>query len=221
MKDHTIPEVRKDAAPSRNFWERMQDAWKESAEYVEPTHENTPQEAAVQETTLHETQHEEAFSSRRGSQPYVGEICIFAGTYAPYGWELCHGQIVSIAEYETLYTLVGTTYGGNGQDTFALPDLRGRIPVHKGNGFVIGEKGGTETVALTANQMPTHSHTMVSGVVRGTGTQGVAMTQGTELATLTSPTSSSVGSGQAHENMSPFLGLNFIISLYGVYPQSA
>ena len=92
------------------------------------------------------------------SEPYVGEIRIFPGNFAPFGWALCDGALMSIANYEVLFNLIGTTYGGDGMNTFALPDLRGRAPIHQGAGFIIGQSGGTETVTLAANQLPTHTH---------------------------------------------------------------
>src|SRR5262245_1516974 len=95
------------------------------------------------------------------AQPYVGEIRIFAGNFAPAGWMFCEGQLLPISEYETLFNLIGTTYGGDGQSTFALPDLRGRIPLHFGSGFTLAETGGVETVTLTVSQIPAHSHTLL------------------------------------------------------------
>jgi microcystin-dependent protein len=92
------------------------------------------------------------------AQPYVGEIRMFAGNFAPAGWMFCEGQLLPISEYETLFNLIGTTYGGDGQSTFALPDVRGRVPLHFGNGFTLAETGGVETVTLTVQQIPTHSH---------------------------------------------------------------
>src|ERR1700751_3224332 len=92
------------------------------------------------------------------SQPYVGEIRMFAGNFAPAGWMFCNGQLLPISEYETLFNLIGTTYGGDGQSTFGLPDLRGRIPIHMGSGFVQSQTGGAETVTLTTSQMPAHPH---------------------------------------------------------------
>src|SRR5205809_211199 len=92
------------------------------------------------------------------AQPYVGEIRIFAGNFAIAGWMFCEGQLLPISEYETLFNLIGTTYGGDGQSTFALPDLRGRVPIHFGNGFILAETGGVETVTLTVSQTPAHSH---------------------------------------------------------------
>src|SRR3979490_531957 len=96
------------------------------------------------------------------AQPYVGEIRMFGGNFAPAGWMFCEGQLLPISENETLFNLIGTTYGGDGQQTFALPDLRGRIPIHMGGGFTLAETGGVETVTLNVNQMPTHSHLLMA-----------------------------------------------------------
>ncbi len=92
------------------------------------------------------------------SQPYVGEIRMFGGNFAPAGWMFCEGQLLPISEYESLFNLIGTTYGGDGQSTFALPDLRGRLPIHQGGGFTLAENGGVEEVTLSVNQIPAHSH---------------------------------------------------------------
>src|ERR1700741_3234437 len=96
------------------------------------------------------------------AQPYVGEIRMFAGNFAPAGWMFCEGQLLPISENEVLFQLIGTTYGGDGESTFALPDLRGRVPIHQGNNFTLGENGGVETVTLTTGQMPTHSHPLLA-----------------------------------------------------------
>src|SRR3954447_879232 len=96
------------------------------------------------------------------AQPYVGEIRMFAGNFAPAGWMFCEGQLLPISENETLFQLLGTTYGGDGQSTFALPDLRGRIPLHQGNGFILAETGGAEEITLTVNQIPAHNHPMLA-----------------------------------------------------------
>src|SRR5215471_18916874 len=96
------------------------------------------------------------------SQPYLGEIRMFAGNFAPAGWMFCEGQLLPISEYESLFNLIGTTYGGDGQSTFGLPDLRGRVPLHFGNGFTLAETGGVETVTLTVSQIPAHTHTMLA-----------------------------------------------------------
>src|SRR6185295_2351640 len=95
------------------------------------------------------------------AQPYVGEVRIFAGNFAPAGWMFCEGQSLPISEFETLFNLIGTTYGGDGQSTFALPDLRGRLPMHQGNGTILAETGGAETVTLTVQQIPLHTHPMI------------------------------------------------------------
>src|SRR5437588_12523641 len=95
------------------------------------------------------------------AQPYVGEIRMFAGNFAPAGWMFCEGQLLPISEYETLFNLIGTTYGGDGQETFALPDLRGRLPIHFGNGFILAETGGAEEITLTVQQIPAHTHPLV------------------------------------------------------------
>src|SRR5215211_1105399 len=101
------------------------------------------------------------------AQPYVGEIRIFAGNFAPVGWMFCEGQLLPISENQTLFQLLGTTYGGDGQSTFALPDLRGRIPIHQGNGFILAETGGAEEITLTVNQIPAHSHPLLGAAVNG------------------------------------------------------
>src|SRR5664279_3944416 len=103
------------------------------------------------------------------SQPFVGEIRMFGGNFAPAGWAFCNGALIPIAENETLFNLIGTTYGGDGQNTFALPDLQGRVPVHQGNGFVMGQRAGAESVTLTQAQMPAHTH-----VLRGSSSAAVA-----------------------------------------------
>jgi microcystin-dependent protein len=175
------------------------------------------------------------------SQPYVGEIRIFGGNFAPSGWAFCDGQLMSIAENETLFQLIGTTYGGDGQETFAAPDLRGRVPMHMGTGsdgttYIEGEKAGVESVTLTTNQLPQHSHTLLVSGAAGTtatpvgsylSTQGPAGTTqvyayipytGTTQVALNPATFMPVGGSQPHDNMQPYLGLNFIISLYGIFP---
>src|SRR6059036_3337329 len=100
-------------------------------------------------------------------QPFVGEIRIFAGNFAPAGWMFCEGQLLPISENETLFNLIGTTYGGDGQSTFALPDLRGRIPMHQGNGFILAETGGAEEITLTVNQIPKHTHPFIAALTAG------------------------------------------------------
>jgi microcystin-dependent protein len=143
----------------------------------------------------------------------------------------CEGQLLPISEYETLFNLIGTTYGGDGQSTFALPDLRGRIPIHMGNGFTLAETGGVETVTLTVSQIPAHSHPALGSSNPGTGTAPANnvlcnLTGGTNSGygtdnpqTNLSPQSmSSVGGSQPHDNFQPYLCVDFIISLFGIFP---
>jgi len=165
------------------------------------------------------------------AQPYVGEIRMFAGNFAPAGWMFCEGQLLPISENETLFQLIGTTYGGDGQSTFALPDLRGRIPLHQGNGFILAETGGAEEITLTISQIPAHSHPALCSINTATGTSP----NGTVLAappdvntlpygtdqppgTLHPSTISPVGGSQPHTNFQPYLCVNFIISLFGIFP---
>jgi len=170
--------------------------------------------------------------------PYVGEIRMFAGNFAPAGWALCQGQLMPISENETLFNLIGTTYGGDGQSTFALPDLQGRVPVHQGTfagqSFVIGEKTGTESVTLTTSQIPSHNHLLNAtgaGPVQSpvNAVPAVALSQNQPGVMVYGPaanidtqlpanTLQPSGGSQPHDNMQPFLCINFIISLFGVFP---
>ena len=162
-------------------------------------------------------------------QPYVGEIRMFAGNFAPAGWMLCQGQILPIDQYSTLYNLIGTTYGGDGQQTFALPNLQGRLPLHQTSGFVIGQTGGSEQVTLITQQLPIHNHPMAASLNNATGTTMTGNVVGAVGATqiyrevaaaspMASQACSLVGGSQPHDNMQPYLCYNFIISLFGVYP---
>ena len=162
------------------------------------------------------------------AQPYVGEIRMFAGNFAPSGWMFCEGQLLPISENETLFNLIGTTYGGDGQSTFALPDLRGRIPLHFGNGFTLAETGGVETVTLTVSQIPAHSHPFLASsnlastnsptaaVLAKTG--GSIYNAGTNVVAMAPQAVSSVGGSQPHNNFQPYLCVDFIISLFGIFP---
>jgi len=163
------------------------------------------------------------------AQPYVGEIRMFAGNFAPAGWMFCEGQLLSISENETLFQLIGTTYGGDGQSTFGLPDLRGRLPLHMGNGFVLAETGGAEEITLTASQIPSHTHPLLgSNAVAGDANAsnnvlGQSSTFDPYLADVSSANMgaaavSSVGGNQPHSNFQPYLCVDFIISLYGIFP---
>jgi len=161
--------------------------------------------------------------------PYVGEIRIFAGNFAPNGWFFCNGALLPISENEVLFQLIGTTYGGDGQETFALPDLRGRLPVHQGNGFVIGQMAGVEEVTLTTSQIPVHTHPLLAtlNAADQPSPQGAVPAQTTEfemymedVATENMAANSigPVGGSQPHTNMQPYLCVSFIISLYGIFP---
>jgi len=164
------------------------------------------------------------------AQPYVGEIRMFAGNFAPAGWMFCEGQLLPISENETLFQLIGTTYGGDGQSTFALPDLRGRLPLHQGNGFILAETGGAEEITLTVNQIPAHSHPMLASSDQTTtpsaagNVLGAPLTatpffnSGTTNLSIAPQSVSAVGGSQPHTNFQPYLCINFIISLFGIFP---
>ena len=166
------------------------------------------------------------------STPYVGEIRLFAGNFPPNGWMFCDGALLSIVESEVLFDLIGTTYGGDGQTTFQLPDLRGRVPVHQGNSgqsnYVMGQSGGVETVTLTAAQLPHHTHALNASTNAAVSTKGPVDALGASTMNLygastpnmaMEPTAiAPVGGNGPHENMAPFTAINYIISLFGVFP---
>jgi microcystin-dependent protein len=175
------------------------------------------------------------------SEPFVGEIKIFAGNFAPAGWMFCQGQLLPISENETLFNLIGTTYGGDGQSTFGLPALASRVPMHMGQGpglsqnYQIGELGGVEQVTLSTQQIPVHSHNLLATTSGGS----VASPSGNVLAMPTAPATvvdpkvygtdppqvnlnpqsvTITGGSQPHDNFQPTLAVNFIISLFGIFP---
>ena len=161
--------------------------------------------------------------------PYIGEVRIFAGTFAPAGWHMCDGAALPISEYETLFQLIGTTYGGDGQETFNVPDLRGRLPVHQGPGFVLGELAGSETVTLNMQQIPIHRHPMQASSdisnspnpdnsVIGRSPQVLEFLNAVPNTPMSSLIVGNDGGSQPHSNMQPFLCVNFIISLFGIFP---
>ena len=170
------------------------------------------------------------------SEPFIGEIRMFGGNFAPRGWALCHGQILSIAQNTALFSLLGTTYGGNGQTTFGLPDLRGRAPIGWGQGpglsnRSLGEVGGVENVTLTAQQMPAHSHaanasgnsgntnTPVGKVwSKDAGVQSATYTGNAPNGVMAANAIGSAGGSQPHENMPPYMAMNYVIALEGIYP---
>ncbi|NIJ21937.1 microcystin-dependent protein [Sphingomonas naasensis] len=167
------------------------------------------------------------------AQPYVGEIRMFAGNFPPNGWMFCEGQLLAISENETLFQLIGTTFGGDGQETFGLPDLRGRAPLHQGTSagttYILGETGGVEEVTLTTQQLPIHTHAMLGSTNTASGPTptNLLIGQSTSIdaflnAVAGDPMSpqaiTPVGGNQPHENMQPYLCVDFIISLFGIFP---
>jgi microcystin-dependent protein len=170
------------------------------------------------------------------AQPYVGEIRMFAGNFAPNGWMFCEGQTLPIAENEVLFQLIGTTYGGDGEETFNLPNLASRVPIHMGTGpdgttYQLGEMAGTEQETLSVQQIPNHTHplmasndlstlTTAGGNVLSTPQSATVFPYGSDLppATLNNQVITPAGGSQPHENTQPFLCINFIISLFGVFP---
>jgi microcystin-dependent protein len=160
---------------------------------------------------------------------FIGEIRMFGGNFAPVGWAFCNGQLLSISEYEALFTLIGTTYGGDGQTNFALPNLESRVPMHQGNGFVLGEQAGEESVTLLTTQIPAHAHQGAGTSNSGTATDptGGVWASTPQLpygalaepeATMAASEVSATGGSQPHDNMLPFLVVSFIISLFGSFP---
>ncbi len=169
------------------------------------------------------------------SEPFIGQITIFAGNFAPRGWAFCDGQILSIAQNTALFSILGTTYGGNGQTTFALPDLRGRAPVSAGQGpglsnYVLGQQGGSETTTLNITQIPAHAHTTqvfsnTDPATSTTPTNTVLANSGevpiyanSSNQTLAGPTTGQSGGSQPFNNVQPYLPLNYIIALQGIFP---
>lgn len=164
------------------------------------------------------------------AQPYVGEIRMFAGNFAPAGWEFCSGQQLPISENETLFQLIGTTYGGDGESTFNLPDLRGRIPIHFGSGYPFATAAGVEEVTLTVQQIPVHTHPLIASTAAATeespagnltGQPAAAIYNSGEegaLQTMAVSAITAVGGSQPHTNVQPYLCVSFIISLFGIFP---
>jgi microcystin-dependent protein len=168
-------------------------------------------------------------------EPYIGEIRMFAGNFAPNGWMFCEGQTLPISENDALFTLIGTTYGGDGQETFNLPNLASRIPIHMGTGpdgttYQIGEMAGTESETLSTQQIPIHNHALLVSTAGGNvNTPGgnvpaesaaiKVYIDDTPTAAMNAAAVTPVGGSQPHENCQPFLCINFIISLFGVFPQ--
>jgi len=170
-------------------------------------------------------------------EPYIGEIRMFGGSFAPAGWAFTAGQLLPISQNDALFNLIGTTYGGDGQETFALPDIQGRVPIHAGTGsdgqtYTLGEKAGVETVTLTAQQTPIHTHPLGASTAIAQNPQPTASVPAqssvVKLYTGDPPDSSlnnqmfsAAGGSQPHDNMQPYLAVTFILSLFGVFPQQA
>lgn len=161
--------------------------------------------------------------------PYLGEIRLFGGNFEPAGWMICDGRLLPISEFDALFALIGTTYGGDGQETFAIPNLLGRVPVHQGSTYPLGQAAGVEEVTLTTQQIPIHTHALLASTRVATqsspaanmlGQSGVADMYGIGVPTsaLAPGAVSPTGGSQPHQNMQPYLGLNFILSVYGHFP---
>lgn len=168
--------------------------------------------------------------------PFVGQVMLFAGNFAPRGWALCDGQLLPISSYTALFSIIGTTYGGDGKTTFALPDLRGRCPIHMGHGSglssrSIGSKGGQEDVTLTTDQTPSHNHAVnctdepgnqgkPGGAILGAETAAAtdAYFTGSATTTMRSDAIGNTGGSRPHNTMQPFLTMNYVIALEGVFP---
>jgi len=161
------------------------------------------------------------------SEPFLSEIKIVSFNFPPKGWALCNGQLLPINQNQALFALLGTTYGGNGQTNFALPNVRGRVPIHIGNGHTLGEAAGSTAVTVNIQQMPTHNHLLQVSPTNANspvatnnffGGANNAYTTPAAMTTLAPSTVSNVGGSQAHNNMMPYLTLNFIIALQGIFP---
>jgi len=168
------------------------------------------------------------------SEPFVGEVRMFAGNFAPRGWAFCDGQLLAVSQNDALFSLLGTIYGGDGRTTFGLPDLRGRVPIHAGSGpglspRRLGAKAGVEKVTLTVNQLPSHTHAMQAsqdtaldippqGKVLAESTVASMYVNESPTANLSPSSITSVGGSRSHSNLMPFLCINFIIALFGIYP---
>jgi microcystin-dependent protein len=161
------------------------------------------------------------------AEPFIAEIRIMSFNYAPQGWAMCNGQLLPINQNQALFSLLGTTYGGDGRVNFALPDLRGQVPIHMGAGFTLGQKGGEQAHTLTMSEMTAHNHFALASPTNGTtadpsgsylGPGGNLYAASGALTTLIPSTIGNVGGSQAHQNMQPFLALTFSIALQGIFP---
>jgi microcystin-dependent protein len=163
------------------------------------------------------------------AEPFLSEIRIMSFTFAPKGWALCNGQLLPINQNQPLFALLGTTYGGNGQTNFALPNLQGNAPLHMGQGFTLGQRGGEQAHTLSISELPTHTHTLSASSAAATAvipTNALVLAQGafeiyrgaSSLVAMKGGTVGNTGGSQAHLNMQPYLVLNFCIALQGIFP---
>ena len=159
------------------------------------------------------------------SEPFIGEVKMISWSYAPKGWAFCNGQMLQISQNQALFSILGTTYGGDGRTTFALPNLQARLPIHVGNGFTLGEKGGELAHTLTLQELPAHNHVLQGTEANGDTPNPTALANANNLystsapnTTLTPGSIGPTGGSQPHDNMSPYLVLNFIIALQGIFP---
>src|SRR5882762_6944014 len=166
------------------------------------------------------------------AEPFLSEIRIMSFNFAPKGWAMCNGQLLPINQNQALFSLLGTTFGGDGRVNFGLPDLRGRVPIHVGNGHTLGEKGGQQAHTLSIAELPTHVHTAVAagavgtiptpaGAFLGQSTQKPYSPPDNNLVALNAASLATAGGSQAHLNMQPFLTLNFSIALQGIFPSAS
>ncbi len=174
------------------------------------------------------------YEPQDSSSPFIGSIMMAGFNYAPQGWLFCNGQLILISEYDTLFTLIGTTFGGDGQNTFGLPDLRGRIPIHQGQGpglsnYFIGQSAGVENVTLTVNQIPAHNHSILASTSSGSlgspagdyiavNADGIASYASSSDGNLNIGSIQAQGGNQPHNNIQPCLAINFSIAMFGIYP---
>jgi microcystin-dependent protein len=160
------------------------------------------------------------------SDPYIGELKLISFNFAPRGWALCNGQLMPINQYQALYSVLGTQYGGDGVTTFALPNMQGRMPIHQGQGFSVGNSGGEATHVLSGNEMPTHNHPALAQSTANTGSPtGAEWAASTEATYASTPSGvmaagavSNAGGNQPHENRPPYLVLNWAVALEGIFP---